>query len=344
MLKNKEMKQQNILKGENSMNNKDIEVLPDITVPLNILYYNYRLSDEFILSLEKIFNPYLVDYSRYIDISNLEAITFTCEDYYEEAINSIDRGFVISNRIKPSIDGAAMTITLKKDSNIKSHIVFNVNKWTKDEENLLTGHTLSIIAHEMAHVEITKNLYNYKADICFPKSFPSFRKGKGFDISKSSIEEFGACKKSYLVDKENISLKYFECLLIKHLNEINVSQMKFIDEFKNEINNNINYYDACFNYAEKSYENYGRLFIISSYYLGSRANNIEHHINIKEHKLFKYIKELLIFLNEAYKNYPYWTDSSFSDIQSLLEYILINEAKINFRTNMIGIDDFTVDL
>lgn len=321
----------------------DNKVLPDITVPSNIQYYNYKLSDEFILSLEKIFNPYLAFYSRYIDISNLEAITFTCEDYYKDAINSIDRGFYISDRIIPSINGVAMTVTLKRDSNIKSHIVFNVNQWAKNKENLLTDHTLSIIAHEMAHVEITKKLYNYKADICFPKLFNSFRKGKGFDISKLSIEEFGACRKSYFIDKENISLKYFEYLLTKHLNDINLNQMKFIDEFKDELDNNIDYYDACSNYAEKSYENYGRLFIISSYYLGSRNHNIEHHINIKEHKLFKYIKELLIFLNEAYKNYPYWTDSSFSNIQNLLEYILINEAKINFRTNIFGIDYFTVD-
>lgn len=332
------------------MNNKDTEVSPEITVPLDLKYYNYGLSDEFMSSLNTIFNPNLGCLSRYIDISNLEAITFTCEDYYEDAINSIDRGFPITNRIIPSKDGAAMTLPLKRDSNIKCHIVFNVNKWTsnlnenENEDNLLTNHTLSIIAHEMVHVEIMNNLHKYKPNICFPQSFNSLKEAKGFEIPKLSIEEFGACKKTYIIDDQNISLKDFESLLIQHLNEINGNQMIFINEFKNELNNNINYYDACCNYAEKSYKNYGRLLILSSYYLGLKDNSIECHINIKNHELFKYIKELLILLNEAYKNYPFWQDSNFSDIKNLLEVILIEEAKINFRTNIFGIDYFTVNL
>lgn len=190
------------------MNNKDTEELPEITVPLDMKYYFYGLSDEFISSLNTIFNPNLGYLSRYIDISNLEAITFTCEDYYEDAINSIDRGFPITNRITPSKDGAAMTLPLKRDNNIKCHIVFNINKWTsnlnenenenENEYNLLTNHTLSIIAHEMGHVEIMNNLHKYKPNICFPQSFNSLKEAKGFEIPKLSIEEFGACKKLIL--------------------------------------------------------------------------------------------------------------------------------------------------
>jgi len=326
------------------MKNKDTIKLPDISVPLDIQYYNIGLSNEFMYSLSTLFNPNFLYFSRYIDISNLEAITFASENYYENAINSIDRGVPVIDRITPSENGAAMTLTLKRNSDIKCHIIFNVQHWTKNIDNLLTNYTLSIIAHEMAHVEITKNLYNYKKDICFPKLFNSFKQGKGFEISKLSIEEFGACKKSYRIDKENISLKIFESLLIEQLNNININQMIFVNEFKDELNNNIDYYEACFNYAKKSYENYGRLFIISSYYLGSKENSIECHVDIQNYELFKYIKELLILLNEAYKNYPSWEDSSFSNIQNLLEEILINEAKINFRTNIVGTDYFTVDL
>lgn len=328
------------------MKNKEIEMLPEITVPSDLKYYIYGLSDEFMSSLNTIFNPNLGCLNRYIDISNLEAITFTCEDYYEEAINSIDRGFPITNRITPSKDGAAMTLPLKRDHNIKCHIVFNVNKWTsnEDEDNLLTNHTLSIIAHEMVHVEIMNNLHKYKPNICFPQSFNSLKEAKGFEIPKLSIEEFGACKRTYTIDNQNISLKDFESLLIQHLNEINGNQMIFINEFKNELNNHINYYDACWNYAEKSYKNYGRLLILSSYYLGLKDNSIECNIDIQNHELFKYIKELLILLNEAYKNYPSWQDSNFSDIKNLLEAILIEEAKINFGTNLFGIDYFTVNL
>lgn len=240
------------------MNNKNTKELPVASIPGDIEYYHYGLDDKTIPSLRTIFNPNLLYFSHYIDISILEAITFTGEDYYEAAINSIDRGFPIIDRITPSKNGAAMTLTLKRDSGIKCHILFNVNHWTKNTDNSLTNHTLSIIAHEMAHVEITKNLYNYKKDICFPKLFNSFKAGKGFEISKKAIEEFGACKKSY--------------------------------------------------------ENYGQLFILSSYYLGSKENSIEYHADIQNHKLFKYIKELLILLNEAYKNYPSWQDSGFYDI------------------------------
>lgn len=328
------------------MNNENIEEIPEITVPTDMQYYSYGVSNEFMSSLNVIFNPNLGQLSRYIDISNLEGITFTLEDYYEDAINSIERGFPVLNRIIPSQDGAAMTLALKRDSNIKCHIVFNINKWNFKEENgknLLTNHTLSVIAHEMVHVEIMNNLHKYKPNICFPKQ-STLKEGKGWETSKLCIEEFGACKRTYIIDDQNITLKIFEILLIQYLNKINVNQMVFINELKNEINNNINYYDACCNYAKKSYENYGRLLIISSYYLGSKENSIECHINIKGHELFKYIEELLILLNEAYKNYPSWHDSNFSDIQNLLEEILINEAKINFKTNIFGTDYFTVNL
>ncbi len=327
------------------MNNEDIEELPEITVPLNIQYYGYGVSNEFISSLITIFNPNLGQLSRYIDISNLEGITFALEEYYEDAINSIDRGLPIINRITPSQDGAAMTLALKRDINIKCHIVFNVSKWNFKEDNgekLLTNHTLSVIAHEMVHVEIMNNLHKYKCNICFPQQ-STLRKGKGLEISKLCIEECGACKRTYIIDDEKITLKDFETLLINYLEQVKVNQILFMNEFKEELNNEISYHDASWNYAKKSYENYGRLLIISSYYLGSKENSAECHNNIKDNVLFQYIEELLIFLNESYKNYPSFQDSNFSDIQNLLENLLINEADINFKINIYGTEYFTVN-
>lgn len=108
----------------------------------------------------------LRELGRIIDVSNLDGVTIAYD--YDEALAELDRGYetvFVLTRTTDVGTGVAMTPSVLRDGNLKSHILMHAHVanmiLSDDEEQFKMA--LHTIAHECAHVEITAAY-----DTCFP--------------------------------------------------------------------------------------------------------------------------------------------------------------------------------
>ncbi|PTM88394.1 hypothetical protein [Mycoplana dimorpha] len=124
---------------------------------------------------------YVRELSRYINLERLDGITIAVD--YKEALLALDRGYETEHRLTPSselVEGVAMAPSVIRDGVLKSHLVLNAAYIYSlpDEEDEHYAHSLHLLAHECAHVELTmttdkafpdtllKTMYNDAADAC----------------------------------------------------------------------------------------------------------------------------------------------------------------------------------
>lgn len=105
---------------------------------------------------------------RHMDLGGLDGVTAAYD--YGQALLDLDRGYSTSHRPIPSHElaiGVAMTLSVIRDGKLKSHIVLNAGAIValEDPANEEFGLALQLLAHECAHVEITKR---------FADAFPGF--------------------------------------------------------------------------------------------------------------------------------------------------------------------------
>ncbi|WP_024680732.1 hypothetical protein [Pseudomonas syringae] len=101
------------------------------------------------------------------DLIALDGVTVAVD--YDQALLELDRGYETSHKLtatKSHVVGVAMTPSVIRQDELKSHIVLNAHHiWPLLEEDLESlGHAIHILAHECAHVEVT-NMF----ERCFPK-------------------------------------------------------------------------------------------------------------------------------------------------------------------------------
>jgi hypothetical protein len=104
---------------------------------------------------------YVKELSRYIDLRGLEGVTVAFD--YRAALREVDLGFETTQTLEPSDDlavGIAMTASVLRDGEVKSHMVFNANVMVSiaDRQNENFGLALHTLAHECAHVEVASRL------------------------------------------------------------------------------------------------------------------------------------------------------------------------------------------
>ncbi|MER9414055.1 hypothetical protein [Mesorhizobium sp. M0589] len=143
--------------------------------------------------------------SQYIRLERLDGVTAAVD--YPRALVELDRGYETSHVLTPSTDivyGIAMTPSVKRDGVIKSHIVLNANiVWPiQDPQNEFFRESLHIIAHECAHVEITKVF-----DEAFPNTLLSGQRWDFLEAARSDVilacwDEYAACRISARFGKD----------------------------------------------------------------------------------------------------------------------------------------------
>lgn len=104
--------------------------------------------------------------SRTFDLSGLDGMTIAGD--YVQALAELDRGYAATIVLTPSegdVIGIAMTPSVLRDGVLKSHLVFNASLVSAVLDDSSEHYQLAIhmIAHECAHVEITRAF-----DTCFP--------------------------------------------------------------------------------------------------------------------------------------------------------------------------------
>lgn len=104
---------------------------------------------------------------RYIELHTLDGVTLAFD--YDQALLELDRGYISSRQLqatKSHVYGVAMTPTVIRDGELKSHILVcaPILMPLLDEANEEgISAAVHLLAHECCHVEVTK-----KFDQCFP--------------------------------------------------------------------------------------------------------------------------------------------------------------------------------
>lgn len=142
---------------------------------------------------------YVILMSRHFDLSRLDGVTVAYD--YAQALASLDRGYKTNHVLTPSDShavGVAMTPSVIRDGTLKSHIVFSapiVAPIAKpDPESFMLP--LHVIAHECAHVEVTK-----KFDEAFPNTllrqrYSDSREAFRWQVILACWEEYAATRLS----------------------------------------------------------------------------------------------------------------------------------------------------
>jgi hypothetical protein len=135
--------------------------------------------------------------SRYIDLSNLDGLTLGGD--YPKALAELDRGYESTIVLTPSNDiaiGIAMTPSVIRDGQLKSHIVLNAGLVTGllDTEHELFRFALHTLAHECSHVEVTAAF-----DRCFPNVLLRSKRADlqehcRWDVILACWDEYAACR------------------------------------------------------------------------------------------------------------------------------------------------------
>lgn len=180
---------------------------PERTLPGNISVQVSGLSKEDATKLGHSILAFAGELSRYIDLDRLDGITVAYD--YADALAKLDRGYETTHKLTPSTElawGIAMTPSVKREGIIKSHIVFNaaVIFPLHDMENEHFDEALHILAHECAHVEITK-----ATDVAFPhtlleKQYDNLLDAFTGQIISACWDEYAACRISANFGKDSL--------------------------------------------------------------------------------------------------------------------------------------------
>lgn len=135
--------------------------------------------------------------SRYIDLSNLDGLTLGGD--HAHALAELDRGYPSTIVLTPSNDvaiGIAMTPSVIRDGQLKSHIVLNAGliDELRDDKHEFFRFALHILAHECAHVEVTAAF-----DRCFPNVLlrstrTDLQDQCRWDVILACWDEYAACR------------------------------------------------------------------------------------------------------------------------------------------------------
>lgn len=141
----------------------DTEKLQPSSVPENLAIHVLGLqtdTNELAAELAEFFT----EIGRGLDLSTLDGVTFAVD--YSAALRDLDRGYKSSHTLTPSggrVSGIAMTPTVIRNGELKSHIVIDLNFFMQTLKSGRGSRVLQLLAHECAHVE---------ANAQFDKAFP----------------------------------------------------------------------------------------------------------------------------------------------------------------------------
>lgn len=202
--------------------------------------------------------------SRAIDLSNLDGITVAYD--YRQALAELDRGYETSYKLTPSTDfveGVAMTPAVMRNNEIRSHIVFNAVyvQALADETSDFYLHAVHIVAHECAHVEITRAF-----DLAFPgtllqQSYINPYDARRWDVILACWDEYAATRIAAGIGRDPTT-------------DYETSFIETLQKARDLANEKIKRYRLHANLAQildEVHSIYGALMKLACYHLGNMA-------------------------------------------------------------------------
>ena len=137
--------------------------------------------------------------SERFDLSNLDGVTVAYD--YSQALLDLDRGFDSSHKLIPSDEnaiGIAMTPSVLREGILKSHIVLNARyiDVLEDPDNEWFLGALHTLAHECAHVEITRRFDMAFPGVLLKTQYDDFRQAFRWQVVLACWDEYAATRLS----------------------------------------------------------------------------------------------------------------------------------------------------
>jgi hypothetical protein len=145
--------------------------------------------------------------SRYIDLEQLDGLTVAYD--YADALKELDRGVENLRPLTPSegeVVGVAMAPAVLRDGKAKTHIVLAASYMEgllEDEPADAFDLSLSVLAHECAHVEVHKYQEAAFPGSLLRYSFDDFETATMHHIAEICWEEYAACRLSAFFGKDS---------------------------------------------------------------------------------------------------------------------------------------------
>jgi hypothetical protein len=177
--------------------NEEIEAEPPPTVPP----YSMSLTgwdEETCRRLGDTLGAIVHALSRYIDLERLAGITVAAD--YPAALVELDRGYETRHVLTPTTElgvGVAMTPAVMREGVVKSNIVFNAALlWPllEGHEHELWKQTLYLVAHECAHVEVTKTFDQAFPGLLLQHRFGDIEESFRWQVIQACWDEYAACR------------------------------------------------------------------------------------------------------------------------------------------------------
>lgn len=205
---------------------------------------------------------YVGEISRTIDLSQLDGITIAYD--YSQALLSLDRGYQTSQPLTPSEGatvGIAMTPSVIRDGQIKSHIVLNA-LYVRPLENSDDQHyraAFHTVAHECAHVEITHQ---------FDKAFPNVLLQRSYRDMQENFrwQTILACWDEYAATL--ISAKYGDPPTVGYEDTF-LGAVTATGDNVNQLFKEFRIHDDVTRILQEVYEAMGNLLKFAAYHLGN---------------------------------------------------------------------------
>lgn len=174
---------------------------PEPTLPVGLNYTMRAFAkEEDARQLACRISPVLHYISRYIDLEMLDGITVAYD--YPEALKELDRGLDNLRPLTPSDDeivGVAMSAAVLRGGRAKTHVVLGASYmegFFEDEPGEAFDSSLTVLAHECAHVEVHKYQETAFPDSLLRHSFDDFETTVMHQIAEICWEEYAACRLS----------------------------------------------------------------------------------------------------------------------------------------------------
>jgi hypothetical protein len=175
----------------------------------------------------------VIELSRYFDLSRLDGVTVAHD--YAQALASLDRGYETKHALTPSDGpavGVAMTPSVIRDDTLMSHIVFNagiVAPITKPDPDSIQL-PLHVIAHECAHVEITKKFDEAFPNVLLRRRYSDARDAFRWQVILACWDEYAATRMSANFGEDPTD--GYEEVFLKHLAETRNHARSFIRAYR----------------------------------------------------------------------------------------------------------------
>jgi hypothetical protein len=248
--------------------------------------------------------------SRYIDLSNLDGLTLGGD--YPRALAELDRGYESTIVLTPSNDvaiGIAMTPSVIRDGQLKSHIVLNAGlaDRLRDGDDELFPLALHTLAHECAHVEVTAAF-----DRCFPQVLLKSRRVDlqdqcRWDVILACWDEYAACRISAGFGED--PTEGYEQTLVQALAVARPNANKAIRAYRTHGDHS--------RIVREVYADYGRVMKYAAYLLGdldARGLSLDDRplvvAALEAHGFELEISHLAAALREVFAIFGAWTDEA----------------------------------